>query len=137
MSIVGGLDIHRKQLTFDYLDTATGEARCGQVRPADGEFTSQLCEQCIVCACCCDCPVPTQKADPDGLPDALCAADEYRADLAGGADVGATTRIDIEIEGGDVRYWTRDHNDPNVARAWGQLAQLALRQKARGLLGSD
>jgi hypothetical protein len=24
MSIVGGLDIHRKQLTFDYLDTASG-----------------------------------------------------------------------------------------------------------------
>jgi len=24
MPIVGGLDIHRKQLTFDYLDTATG-----------------------------------------------------------------------------------------------------------------
>ena len=25
MPIVGGLDIHRKQLTFDYLDTVTGE----------------------------------------------------------------------------------------------------------------
>ena len=25
MPIVGGLDIHRKQLTFDYLDTWTGE----------------------------------------------------------------------------------------------------------------
>ena len=23
-SIIGGLDIHRKQLTFDYLDTITG-----------------------------------------------------------------------------------------------------------------
>ena len=23
-SIVGGLDIHRKQITFDYLDTVTG-----------------------------------------------------------------------------------------------------------------
>ena len=37
MSIVGGLDIHRSQITFDYLDTATGEVRCGQVRPADRE----------------------------------------------------------------------------------------------------
>jgi transposase len=37
MSIVGGLDIHRSQITFDYLDTQTGEARCGQVRPADRE----------------------------------------------------------------------------------------------------
>ena len=37
MSIVGGLDIHRSQITFDYLDTRTGEVRCGQVRPADRE----------------------------------------------------------------------------------------------------
>ena len=29
MSIVGGLDIHRSQITFDYLDTRTGEVRCG------------------------------------------------------------------------------------------------------------
>jgi transposase len=35
MTIVGGLDIHRKQLTFDYLDTGTGEVRRGQVAPAD------------------------------------------------------------------------------------------------------
>ena len=34
-SIVGGLDIHRKQITFDYLDVATGEVSCGQVAPAD------------------------------------------------------------------------------------------------------
>jgi transposase len=35
MPIVGGLDIHRKQLTFGYLDTGTGEVRRGQVAPAD------------------------------------------------------------------------------------------------------
>jgi len=35
MTIVGGLDIHRKQLTFDYLDTVTGEVKRGQVAPAD------------------------------------------------------------------------------------------------------
>ena len=29
MPIVGGLDIHRKQLTFDYLDTETGEVKRG------------------------------------------------------------------------------------------------------------
>ena len=34
-SIVGGLDIHRKQLTFDYLDVVTGEVKCGQAAPAD------------------------------------------------------------------------------------------------------
>jgi transposase len=35
MPIVGGLDIHRKQITFDYLDTVTGEVRRGQITPAD------------------------------------------------------------------------------------------------------
>ena len=35
MPIVGGLDIHRKQITFDYLDTMTGEVQRGQVCPAD------------------------------------------------------------------------------------------------------
>ncbi len=34
MPIVGGLDIHRKQITFDYLDT-TGEVKRGQIVPAD------------------------------------------------------------------------------------------------------
>src|SRR5690348_11136376 len=34
MPIVGGLDIHRKQVTFDYLDTAAGEVRRGQIAPA-------------------------------------------------------------------------------------------------------
>src|SRR5690349_12201181 len=37
MPIVGGLDIHRKQITFDYLDTATGEVKRGQIAPADRE----------------------------------------------------------------------------------------------------
>ncbi len=37
MSIVGGLDIHRKQLTFDYPGTVTGQVRRGQVAPADRE----------------------------------------------------------------------------------------------------
>ena len=30
MSIVGGLDFRRKQITFDYLDTGTGQVRRGQ-----------------------------------------------------------------------------------------------------------
>jgi transposase len=35
MAIVGGLDIHRRQLTFDYVDTVTGEVVRGQIAPAD------------------------------------------------------------------------------------------------------
>ena len=35
MPIVGGLDIHRKQITFDCLDTETGQVRRGQISPAD------------------------------------------------------------------------------------------------------
>jgi transposase len=35
MPIAGGLDIHRKQITLDYLDTVTGEVKRGQITPAD------------------------------------------------------------------------------------------------------
>ena len=35
MGIVGGFDIHRRQITFDYLDTASGEAIRGKIAPAD------------------------------------------------------------------------------------------------------
>ncbi len=35
MTIVGGFDVHRAQITFDYLVTETGEVRTGQVAPAN------------------------------------------------------------------------------------------------------
>jgi transposase len=34
MAIVGGLDIHRRQITYDILDTTTGESCRGQLSPA-------------------------------------------------------------------------------------------------------
>jgi transposase len=37
MAIVGGLDLHRRQITFDYLDTESGEACGGRIAPADRE----------------------------------------------------------------------------------------------------
>jgi transposase len=37
MSILGAFDVHRRQLTFDYLDTVTGEVKRGRVVPADRE----------------------------------------------------------------------------------------------------
>jgi transposase len=37
MSIVGAFDVHRRQLTFDFLDTVTGEVKRGRVVPADRE----------------------------------------------------------------------------------------------------
>jgi transposase len=37
MPIVGGLDIQRKQITFDYLDTVTGDVRRGQIVSAGRE----------------------------------------------------------------------------------------------------
>jgi hypothetical protein len=40
-SIVGGLDIHRKQLTFDHLDTVAGEVRCGQVTRLTGSISGR------------------------------------------------------------------------------------------------
>ena len=35
MSVVGGIDIHRAQLTFDYVDLDSGEVFRGRVAPAD------------------------------------------------------------------------------------------------------
>jgi len=35
MAIVGGLDVHRQQITFDYLDTDTGEISVGQIPGAE------------------------------------------------------------------------------------------------------
>ena len=34
MTILGGFDVHRAQITYDYVDTDTGELSTGQVRPA-------------------------------------------------------------------------------------------------------
>ena len=34
MTIIGGFDLHRGQITFDYMDTETGEVSTGQIRPA-------------------------------------------------------------------------------------------------------
>jgi transposase len=36
-SIVGGLDLHRKQVTFDWVDTDSGEHRRGRLAPANRE----------------------------------------------------------------------------------------------------
>jgi hypothetical protein len=38
MAIVGGLDLHRKQITFDVLDTVSGEVRRGRISPADRQL---------------------------------------------------------------------------------------------------
>lgn len=43
MSIVGGLDVHRNQITYDWVDHATGETARGRVSPATREmFASWL-----------------------------------------------------------------------------------------------
>src|SRR6266487_1822842 len=34
MAIVGGFDIHRRQIIFGYLDTVTGQERRGRIGPA-------------------------------------------------------------------------------------------------------
>ena len=34
MAIVGGLDIHRRQVSFDYLDTGSGQVCRGRISPA-------------------------------------------------------------------------------------------------------
>ncbi len=37
MEIIGGFDVHRKQITFDYVEMETGEIRRGEIRPATRE----------------------------------------------------------------------------------------------------
>ena len=34
MAIVGGFDVHRAQITFDYMDTDSGQVTAGQIRSA-------------------------------------------------------------------------------------------------------
>jgi hypothetical protein len=36
MAILGGLDIHRRQIAYDWIDTHTGESCRGQLSPATG-----------------------------------------------------------------------------------------------------
>ena len=43
--IAGGLDVHRTQITFDYLDMDSGESRRGVIRPATrGSFRRWLAD---------------------------------------------------------------------------------------------
>jgi transposase len=44
MTIVGGLDVHRRQITFDYLDTETGQVRRGRIAPADRQLLRRWLE---------------------------------------------------------------------------------------------
>ena len=37
MDIVGAFDVHRKQITFDYVQIDSGEVHRGKIRPADCE----------------------------------------------------------------------------------------------------
>src|ERR1700739_4620504 len=47
MSMVGGFDVHRKQITFDYVDTDSGEVRSGQICPATrNTLWAWLAEHC-------------------------------------------------------------------------------------------
>jgi hypothetical protein len=38
MAIIGGFDLHRRQLTYDYLDVVTGQVDPGRVVPADRAY---------------------------------------------------------------------------------------------------
>jgi transposase len=45
MDIVGAFDVHRKQITFDYVQMDTGESHRGEIRPADREHLRSWLEQ--------------------------------------------------------------------------------------------
>lgn len=58
MDIVGGFDVHRKQITFDYMEMETGEIHRGKIQSANREslrswlesFTEQFCGKQIAIA---------------------------------------------------------------------------------------
>ena len=45
VSIVGGFDVHRRQITFDWVDRATGQAQRGQITPATAEVLGRWLAQ--------------------------------------------------------------------------------------------
>src|ERR687897_736622 len=46
VDILGGFDVHRKQITFDYMEMETGEVHRGKIQPADRE-NLRLCLECF------------------------------------------------------------------------------------------
>ena len=42
MTMVGGFDVHRKQITFDYVDSDNGLVRWGADPPGDPEHVAGL-----------------------------------------------------------------------------------------------
>src|SRR3954462_13331310 len=47
MRIVGGLDVHRRQITFDYLDERSGQSRRGRIAPADRQMLRRWLETTV------------------------------------------------------------------------------------------
>src|SRR4051812_22626546 len=47
MGIVGGFDIHRRQITFDHLDQRSGETRHGRIAPADRMLLRRWLQQLL------------------------------------------------------------------------------------------
>ena len=45
MAIVLGLDVHRQQITYDALDTASGEVSRGRIAPADRQHLRSWLER--------------------------------------------------------------------------------------------
>jgi transposase len=45
MDIVGGFDVHRKQITFDYVQMDTAESHHGEIRPADREHLREWLDE--------------------------------------------------------------------------------------------
>ena len=49
MAIVGGFDVHRRQVTFDYLHTVIGQVRRGRITPACRETLRHWLERFAGC----------------------------------------------------------------------------------------
>jgi hypothetical protein len=98
VSIVGGLDVHRRQLTVDWVDRATGHAQRGQITPATreglGRWLAQLPDHhgAFAVEACTGWRLVVEELQAAGWQAYLAEPAETAAPPAGAAGAGATAQ---------------------------------------------
>ena len=116
MAIVGGLDIHRRQITFDVLDTETGQVRQGRImgvtRDRFRKWLTQFAGQEVDLACegCTGWRFVVEEVQRVG----------FRAHLAEPADTAALrgTKRRAKTDGADARLMREALVDGRLPESW-------------------
>lgn len=116
MAIVGGLDIHRRQITFDVVDTETGAARRGRISGVTRErFREWLCqfagqEVDLACEGCAGWRFVVEEIQRAG----------FRAHLAEPADTAALrgNKRRAKTDGADARLMREALTDGRLPESW-------------------